>query len=137
MSDKKKIRREDLDKTKERFARRVDKSRKITKSELNPSGVDMTADMGGAVKMTSLTNKVDNNIFAEVKDQQIELTNIWEKLSIKEKRDILRKDKMKRLAAEGKSRDGIKMDDIKQIIPMSDKMIAMVERINGQQTINE
>ena len=43
--------------------------------ELNPCGVDVTAEMGGAVKMTVLTNKVDNEIFAEVSIRQIELTN--------------------------------------------------------------
>ena len=90
----------------------------------------MTADMGGAVKMTALTNKVDTVIFAEVSIHQIELTNDWSNLSIKEKCDILRKDEMKRLAAEGKDRDGIKIDDIKQIIPVSDAMIAMMEALS-------
>ena len=47
----------------------------MTKSELNPCGVNVTADMGGAVKMTALTSKVDKEIFAEVKVREIELTN--------------------------------------------------------------
>jgi len=44
---------------------------------------------------------------------------------------MLRKDKMKRLAAEGKARDGIKIDDIKQIIPVLEEMIAMMESMTG------
>jgi len=43
-------------------------------------------------------------------------------------------DEMKRLATEGKSRDGIKMDNIKQIIPISDDMIVLMDSINGQQS---
>ena len=44
---------------------------------------------------------------------------------------------MKRLAVGGKARDGIKMDDIKQIIPISDEMIVLMESINGQQASRE
>ena len=122
----KKPSREDLERTKDIFVRGVKKKRNIMKSELNAIGVDVTADMGGAVKMASLTNKVDDEIFAEVRIREIELTNDWKNLSIKEKRDILQKDEMRRLAAEGKARDGIQIDDIKQIIPISDEMITGV-----------
>ena len=115
--DEKKISRVDLEGTKDQFAKGFEKIRKVTKSELNPCGVDVTADMGGAVKMTALTNKVDTEIFAEVSIRQIKLT------TIKKKRDILRKDEMKRLAAEGEARDGIKIDGIKQIILVSDLTI--------------
>ena len=47
------------------------------------------------------------------------------------------KDNMKRLAAKGKALDGIKMVDIKQIVPESDKMIEMMKRIYSQQTVNQ
>ena len=73
----------------------------------------MTADVGGAVKMTAFTNKVNKEIFVEVTIRQIKLTNDWKNLSIKEKHDILRKDETKHLAVEGKARGGIKIDDIK------------------------
>ena len=49
----------------------------------------MTADMGGTIKMTALTNKSDKEIFEEVSIHQIELTNNRKNLSIKEKHDIL------------------------------------------------
>ena len=75
--DEKKVSRDDLERAKDRFAEGVEKVRKITKSELNPCGVDVTADMGGAVKMTALTNKVDRQILAEVSIRQIKLTNDW------------------------------------------------------------
>ena len=95
------------------------------------------ADMDGAVKMTALINKVDKEIFAEVSIRQIELTNNWKNLSIKERGNMLQKDQMKRLAAEDKARDRIKIDDIKQIIPVSVEMIVMMESINEELTSNE
>ena len=47
--DEKKISRVDLEGTKDLFAKGIEKIRKITKSELNPCGVDVTADMSGAI----------------------------------------------------------------------------------------
>ena len=103
IGDEKKTSRVDLGCAKDQFAKEVEKVGKITKSELNPCGVDVMADMGGAVKITVLTNKVDKEIFVEVSIHQIKLINDWTNLSIKEKRGIFGKDKMKRLAAEGKA----------------------------------
>ena len=74
---------------KDRFIRGVKKVRKKTKSDLNPVGVNVMADMDGVVKMTSLTNKVDKEIFAEVSINQTKLTSDWKNLLIKEKCDIL------------------------------------------------
>ena len=54
----------------------------MTKSELNQCGAYVTVDMGGAVKMTALTSKVDKEIFVKVKVREIELTNDWKNLSI-------------------------------------------------------
>ena len=90
----------------------------------------MTADVGGAVKMTAFTNKVNKEIFVEVTIRQIKLTNDWKNLSIREKRDMLGKDEMKRLATEGKARDGIEIDDTKQIIPVLVEMISMMGSLN-------
>ena len=80
--------------------------------------------------MMALTSKVDKEIFVEVRERQIKLTNDWKNISIKDKHDILRKDEMEHLAAEDKACDGIKIDDIKQIIPVLDEMIAMMETLN-------
>ena len=44
---------------------------------------------------------------------------------------MLRKDEMKHLAVEGKAHDGIKIDDIKQIIPVVEEMIAMMKSMTG------
>ena len=61
--------RDDIEQRRYRFARGVEKVRKMTKPELNPCGVDVTADMGGAVKMTALASKVDKEICAEVRSK--------------------------------------------------------------------
>ena len=61
-----------------------------------------------------------------------EETNDWfDRLSMKEKRDLLRVDQMKMLAEELKAGDGIRPSDVKYIARQSVAMRALVTRINN------
>ena len=55
----------------------------------------------------------------------------YNQLSMKEKKDIIRVDKMKNLAAQLKAREDIKPGDVKYIVPQSAEMIALVRIVNN------
>ena len=75
---------------------------------------------------------------AAIKNSRIELPEdddgnkkTFDRLSMKEKRDLLRVDQMKMLAEELKTGDGIRPSDVKYIVPQSAAMRALVARINN------
>ena len=96
-------------------------------------GTDLTAEMGGAVKAGKLFGKHDDATKAETEARQIELPKAWGDLSTKEERDLLRVNEMRRLTAEGKTRGGIDVSDIKQIVPVSDELKALTPIFNSEQ----
>jgi len=131
---------------------RFEKSIKMTRTEVKAeqsAGVDVTATMGGRVTLSLLQKqytcascKKDPDrdctaehcamaaVHEEIRFRQIKMKNKnWKKeLTIQKKRDVLRKDELKLVAADGdKAKQGIKLDDIKDIKPQSDKMKAMLQ----------
>ena len=67
-----------------------------------------------------------DQIKAEIVCRNIELGNPYHELSMVEESEILRDNKMQRLVVEGNDRDGIKMRDVKYIVPQSSEMRALV-----------
>ena len=98
-------------------------------------GTDLTAEMGGAVKAGKLFGKHDDATKAETEARQIELPKAWGDLSTKEERDLLCVDEMKQPMAKGKARDGINVSDVKQIVPVSDELKALMPIFNSEQQL--
>ena len=80
--------------------------------------------------MVKLTLKYDNEMKLEAEARQIVLAKEWKEMDLKEKRDALRLDEMKHLMAAGKCRDGMQVKDVKQIVPVSDALIALMAILN-------
>merc|ERR1712194_852343 len=127
-----------LEARKEKYAKGVEKPRKLTKSERNACGPDIPAEMGGGLKKCYLVKKYEKEIRAEIECRGITDFPVdgdgnpksYEKLSMMEKKQILLVDEMKNLAAELKAREGIKPSDVKYITPRSAEMLALVLEIN-------
>ncbi len=120
----------DLEATKQKYAAALEKPRNVTKSELNMNGGDITAEMGGAIKWGTIVVKYDAVMRAELEARGVELPKEYSEMSWKEKKAVLRLDEMKRVAAEGKGRDGIKVTKITDIVPISNEMIAKMAEMN-------
>ena len=136
--DANRISRVDLEKRKDKYAKGVDKPRKVTKSEQSNCGIDVPAEMDGGLKVKDIQRKYDEEIKAEIDCRGIEYpkddagnTKAYDQLSMKEIRDLLRVDQLKSLAGDGKAGDGIRPSDIKYIVPRSAAMRALVVRINS------
>ena len=101
---------------KEKYAKGIEKPRKLTKSEQNACGPDISAEMDGGLKKCYLINKYEKEIRAEIECRGITdfpkddngNPKSYDKLSMMEKKQILMVDETKNLAAELKAREGIK-----------------------------
>jgi len=130
--DENKTSRKDADAAKRKLAEGVNKPRKITKAEQSKVGADVTAEMGGKIKVGQLQKKDDEEMKAEVDAREIELPKDWGEMGIKERRDALRRDELKNLALEEKVREGAVVKDIKEIVPMSEEMKAIMAEVNSR-----
>ena len=121
---------DDLEQTKGKFERGLNKARKITKSEVNQNGADMTNEMGGTVKLSALLVAHNAQIEAELTARGIELPKPFKDMKQTEKKDLLRKDEATAIAAADKAREGIAVKDIIEITPVSDELIALMDSWN-------
>ncbi len=108
--DTNKVSRVNLDATKEKFAKGIDKVRKLTKAETNTCGLDVPGEMDGRVKMKDLQKKYTPQMKAEFKARCIKVAADfhWDTAKIKDIHDYLCVHEMQQLTEEGKARDGIK-----------------------------
>ena len=128
----------DLDERKDRFVVGIDKQHKITKSEMNKCGPDVPAEMDGGLKKKKIQRRYNRGIRVEMEHRHIKYpkdkdskSKSFNKLTMKEKRDVLVQDEIRVLAADGKARDGIEPRDVKYIVPQSEEMKELVNRINS------
>ena len=93
----------DLEARKAKYAEGIKKPHKITKAEQSLCGLDIPAEMDGGLTIKNLQKRYDEEIRAEIECQGIQYNRPYYQLSMKEKKDILKFDKMKHLAAELKA----------------------------------
>ena len=118
---------EEVEKMIARYEAGVKKARKVTKMETNMNGMGITAEKGGRVKMCEIiTEFLTQRFKAEIDARQIELPKDFKKMTMKERRDILQRDELKERAAMGLAREGLRQEDISDIIPISEEMKALI-----------
>ena len=121
----------DLEARKANYAEGIEKLRKITKAEQSLCGPDIPAEMDGGLKIKYILQKYDKEIRAEIECQGILISKPYAQLSMMEKKNLLKVDKMKNLAVHLKAREGIQPSDVKQIAPQSAEMLALVVALNS------
>ena len=67
---------------------------------------------------------------AEIEAREIALPAEWEKMGIKDRRDVLRTDELKQWILQGKAREGIQLSNVTQIVPESEEMQALIGELN-------
>ena len=135
--DTNKISRVDLEARKEKYSKGIQKPRKITKSEQNVCGPDISAEMDGGLKKCYIIRKYEKEIKAEIECRGITdfpkgedgNRKSYKQLSMMERKTLLLIDEMKNLAAKLKAREGIK-PDVEHIAPRSAEMLALVLQLN-------
>ena len=105
---------------------------------MNVCGPDVPAEMDGGLKKKDIVRKYNRQNKAEMKKRRIKhpkdedgKSKPFEKLTMKEKRDLLVLDEISTLAAKGKAREGIESRNVKYIVPQSEKMKELVATINS------
>ena len=75
--------------------------------------------------------RYDKEIRAKIECRGIQHNKPYNQLSIKEKKDILKVNEMKNLAAQLKARESVQPSDTKYIVPQSAEMKALVITIHS------
>ena len=84
--------------------------------------------------LSKLTLQYDTQIKAELEAREIVLPKPFEDLKQAEKKDLLKRDEMKVLAAADKAKEGIAKDKVTEIVPVSDEMIALMNEWHASST---
>ena len=111
----------------------LQKQRRVTAKEHNPTGIDVTSAMGGSipfVKITKSRNHKDH-VEAEIEERGITLPKAYDEMYKERKgwdqlKDLLRIHEFKRLAELDKVTDLSSWGKVNEIVPQSEKMMEII-----------
>ena len=116
------------------FEAGVEKKRRVTAKEHNPTGIEVPSAMGGDIPFVKLTKNRDvkEHVKAEIEERGITLPKPYNEMFDKEWRhlkDILKQSEFTRLAQYDKVADISGWKNVKVIVPQSEKMQELIGQL--------
>ena len=116
------------------FETGVEKKRRVTAKEHNPTGIEVPSAMGGDIPFVKLTKNRDvkEHVKAEIEERGITLPKPYNEMFDKEwkhLKDILKQSEFTRLAQYDKVADISGWKNVKVIVPQSEKMQELIGQL--------
>ena len=125
---------EELQSMLDSFEAGVEKKRRVTAKEHNPTGIDVPSAMGGDIPFVKITKGKGHgeHVRAEIEERGITLPKPYDYMFDKEWRnlkDILRRSEFSRLAEHDKVADIPGWKQVTKIVPQSEKMMELIGEV--------